>query len=219
METIARQQRAENTRTRLVCAAAHLFERHGFAGTNISDITRAAGVTKGALYFHFTAKEELVEAVQGEVDRALESMAAEIAAAGVPAAQALVDLSHALGRALNEDSMVRAGFRIARECGERGRPFLDSYLTWSAIVARLVREVEPDDGPGGTGGPESAAAVVLAMSVGLEALLAAGLPRADVSESLTMIWRLVLPGLVPPDDLLALVPEGSELRGPGPSGR
>jgi len=40
-------------------AAMELFARHGFAGTTIKDIALLAGVTEGALYRHYSSKEEM----------------------------------------------------------------------------------------------------------------------------------------------------------------
>jgi len=43
-----------------VSIAIDCFSRHGYQGTTIDRIARAAGVTKGALYYHFKDKEELL---------------------------------------------------------------------------------------------------------------------------------------------------------------
>jgi AcrR family transcriptional regulator len=40
--------------------AIDCFARHGYQATSIDRIARAAGVTKGALYYHFKDKEELL---------------------------------------------------------------------------------------------------------------------------------------------------------------
>jgi len=52
--------RRERTRARILEAALRLFQEKGIAETSMSDIERAAGVSKGALYFHFDSKEALV---------------------------------------------------------------------------------------------------------------------------------------------------------------
>ena len=51
-----RAQQAERTRDRLVEAASRLFALDGFVGTSMDAIAEAAGVTKGALYHHFSDK-------------------------------------------------------------------------------------------------------------------------------------------------------------------
>jgi AcrR family transcriptional regulator len=51
----------------LVDAAMDLFASYGYRGTSLSRIARAAGVTKGALYWHFSDKEEFFLAVVEKV--------------------------------------------------------------------------------------------------------------------------------------------------------
>jgi len=51
-----------------MATAIDCFARYGYAGTSIDRIARAAGVTKGALYYHFRDKEHLLfEAVKERV--------------------------------------------------------------------------------------------------------------------------------------------------------
>ncbi|OLR89528.1 ScbR family autoregulator-binding transcription factor [Actinokineospora bangkokensis] len=205
---MSKQQRAELTRSRLVDAAARLFERRGFAGTNINDITDAAGVTKGALYFHFSAKEDLVGAVQAEVAQALEELAAR-AVRAVCSVQALIDLTHGLGRALVADPLVRAGFRVARECGEQGPPFDDCHRSWSEVVGVVAASGEAAGALGEGVAAADAAATVLAVTLGLEALSASGARAVPLSDSLTAVWRVVIPGIAEAGRVPALLPGGS----------
>ena len=44
----------------LLQAAIECFATHGYQGTSIERIARAAGVTKGAIYYHYKDKEELL---------------------------------------------------------------------------------------------------------------------------------------------------------------
>ncbi|GAA3059714.1 ScbR family autoregulator-binding transcription factor [Streptomyces glomeratus] len=60
---MARQERAIRTRQAILLAAAEVFDEVGYEAATISDVLHRSGVTKGALYFHFTSKEELAQAV------------------------------------------------------------------------------------------------------------------------------------------------------------
>lgn len=60
------QERAQRTRRRVLVAAAGVFAQRGFARASMAEILDAAGVTKGALYFHFPGKEALAKAVVQE---------------------------------------------------------------------------------------------------------------------------------------------------------
>ncbi len=50
-------------RTRILDAAEICFARNGFHQTTIQDICREAGVSAGALYLYFDAKEALIEGI------------------------------------------------------------------------------------------------------------------------------------------------------------
>src|SRR5579863_10330902 len=51
----------------LIDAAMDLFASYGYRGTSLARIARAAGVTKGALYWHFYDKEDFFLAVSDRV--------------------------------------------------------------------------------------------------------------------------------------------------------
>ena len=51
---------AEQTRDRLLRAAADVFAGRGYDGTRVAEIATAAGVSNGALYSHFGSKAELL---------------------------------------------------------------------------------------------------------------------------------------------------------------
>jgi AcrR family transcriptional regulator len=56
---------AEETRQRLLTAAADVFAERGYDGTRVADIASAAGVSNAALYAHFPSKAQLlVEALR-----------------------------------------------------------------------------------------------------------------------------------------------------------
>jgi len=58
-----------STRAALLAAGRRLFGAHGFADTSIEDVATAAGVTKGALYHHFSGKDALFRDVYEQVKR------------------------------------------------------------------------------------------------------------------------------------------------------
>lgn len=60
---------AEETRDQLLDAAERLFYEHGVTRTSLEEIARAAGVTRGAVYWHFRNKIDLFEAMQERAER------------------------------------------------------------------------------------------------------------------------------------------------------
>ncbi|MFD6550097.1 TetR family transcriptional regulator [Streptomyces sp. NPDC058398] len=110
-----RQLRAEQTRHALIAAAAAEFDRHGYAGTSLSRICKAAGTTMGALTFHFPTKGDLAEAVRAAGDEAALAALRPIAAVPHPGVQVVIDLTMELARLLERDVTVRAAGRLAQE--------------------------------------------------------------------------------------------------------
>lgn len=50
---------AQETRQHILDTALHLFSQKGVVSTSLADIAQAAGVTRGAIYWHFKNKSEL----------------------------------------------------------------------------------------------------------------------------------------------------------------
>ena len=70
---------ASQRRAELLAAAAELFFQQGYRNTTTEQIARRAGVTKGALYFHFRTKETLLVELVREMTRSwLEPLEVEL---------------------------------------------------------------------------------------------------------------------------------------------
>lgn len=57
------QERAKRTRAAIVESAAVEFGKRGYAAASINTILEGSHATKGAMYFHFSSKEDLAKAV------------------------------------------------------------------------------------------------------------------------------------------------------------
>jgi TetR/AcrR family transcriptional repressor of nem operon len=51
--------KGEQTRRRIVEAAASIFNKRGYEGSSLNDLMEATGLKKGGIYRHFSSKEEL----------------------------------------------------------------------------------------------------------------------------------------------------------------
>ncbi|WP_449545854.1 TetR/AcrR family transcriptional regulator [Lelliottia amnigena] len=67
---MVRRTRAEmeETRAALLATARNVFREHGYAETSMDDLTAQAGLTRGALYYHFGDKKGLLAAVVDQID-------------------------------------------------------------------------------------------------------------------------------------------------------
>ena len=54
---------ARDTKERILEAALELFAQSGYLGTSMSDIAARLGITKAALYKHYTGKQEILDSI------------------------------------------------------------------------------------------------------------------------------------------------------------
>jgi len=54
--------KADRTRQFIVETTAGIFNKKGYAGTSLSDLTQVTGLTKGSIYGNFKNKEEVAVA-------------------------------------------------------------------------------------------------------------------------------------------------------------
>jgi TetR/AcrR family transcriptional regulator, acrAB operon repressor len=57
------KEEAQETRNKVLDAAERVFYEKGVSRTTLADIAHAAGVTRGAIYWHFTNKSDLFNAM------------------------------------------------------------------------------------------------------------------------------------------------------------
>jgi len=67
---------AEVTRQKLLDAAAEVFREHGVAHSTLAEVAAAAGVTRGAVYWHFRDKAHLFDALCEREQLPMEAMLA-----------------------------------------------------------------------------------------------------------------------------------------------
>lgn len=77
MERVGRKKTLD-TRDRILDAAEDVFNDKGYSGTALSEIAEAAGVTRGAIYWHFKNKEDLFGAMCLRIRQPLDAMIEEI---------------------------------------------------------------------------------------------------------------------------------------------
>jgi TetR/AcrR family transcriptional regulator, transcriptional repressor for nem operon len=83
LRIFAAVSKAEQTRQFIIEKTAPLFNKKGFDGTTLSDLTKATGLTKGALYGNFRDKEEIgAEAFRYSIRKVKEGVRVHMAGAG-----------------------------------------------------------------------------------------------------------------------------------------
>jgi TetR/AcrR family transcriptional regulator, transcriptional repressor for nem operon len=154
---------AERTRERLLQAASREIYRAGFQSASLDTILEAAGVTKGALYYHFENKEALGYAVVDEVIapdlcgtwvHPLQTNKDPIDALigvvrNIPVQPAIVRGGCALNNLAQEMSPLHGGFRKRLETAFNAwREAVASILRRGQAEGSVRRDVKPDDAAG-----------------------------------------------------------------------
>lgn len=104
-----------DTRQRILDVALDLFAERGYVGASMADIAGRLGTTKAALYYHFSAKGEILEALLAEPLAGFIALAAS--APGKPPVELLGEIAevtaelYAVSRLLGDDPSVRTALR------------------------------------------------------------------------------------------------------------
>lgn len=132
---MARQQRAIRTRRIFLEAAAEVFDEHGYDAATIAAILDRAGLTRGALYFHFTSKEELARGVLHE------AVTAEGVTPQTFKLQEWVDTALLLAYRLPREPLLSASIRLSVDPRARGL-FGTRWPDWIALGTDMLTEAK-----------------------------------------------------------------------------
>jgi len=144
----------EPTRDRLVDAAARLLSRPGSGLISIEAIAAEAGMTKGAVYHHFTDRAELLRAVAQQISPVEEIASQVMPSAGLGAREGLVAIATAYYSAMrkradlvrnlaaNSSQDPELARVVMSEIIGRGAPLM---LAWFAIQVQQgnLRSIDP----------------------------------------------------------------------------
>jgi AcrR family transcriptional regulator len=201
---MSQQVRAIETRAAIIHGAAVAFEQRGYGSTSLAQVSSAAGVTKGALYFHFDSKEALAVAIIDAQHAASAAAGQKLLDDNYPGLRALVSMSYELARQLRDDLVVSAGIRLTIEAVNFSTPVAGPYLDWMVACEEFLRRGMAS----GDINPEldvcAAAHFCTAAFTGVQLVSDVLTKRADIDQRITEMWAMLLPALVAPgrwDDL------------------
>ncbi|MEV7522687.1 ScbR family autoregulator-binding transcription factor [Streptomyces sp. NPDC091371] len=187
-----KQERALRTRAALVRAAAEVFAESGFAGASVSKITERAGLTLGAMYFHFKNKEalarEIVRAQPGLVDP-------PCPATGL---QHAVDITLTWAYQMLDDPLLLAGARLVMDQELFITPEENSHTQWADLLAQVFSEALQRRELRAGVDVKALSRVVVNACTGaqMHAQLESG--RADLPDRVEEMWRCLLPAIATP---------------------
>lgn len=192
---VTRTARGETTRRHILDTAARPFAEKGYTATTVNDLITAAGVTKGAFYFHFDAKQTLaVTLVHAKHARWTEVMRAAAASEGTTIDTA-IRVMHEVAELFQSDPAVRAAIRLSHELGERAVGLPKPYAEWVTFFEGLLARGERDGSLRADLDVPRTAGVLVAGFVGAEAVSRTTTGLKDLHERVDDFWAAVLPSL------------------------
>jgi len=195
---MARQERAIRTRLAILTAAASVFDEYGYERATIGEILARAGVTKGALYFHFQSKAALAEGVLGQQ---FASVSVEPSSCKL---QELVDVGLTVAYRMRRDPLVSAVARLSLEQDVRAQfgnraiaQWIDSstaLLTEAARQGELLPHIDPAE----------SAWMFSAAWTGVQVYSQILSQREDLEARVVSLFEHLLPGIAVPAVLARL---------------
>lgn len=197
MSVAGLQRRAWVTRQTLLVAAATRFAEVGYHGTSLSEVIAASEVTKGALYFHFSSKQALADAVIAEMVGRWKVMVAEVRARGLDPLWTLLAQSDEVVARIIHDPIARGGIQLLAEPGvvcadaaEQHYGYGEAATTQQLTAAAAAGLLRPGLDPA------RIARVIVTMVAGSNVIcrdLSGG--RDQLWEAVTDLWRGLLPAI------------------------
>ncbi|WP_331721454.1 ScbR family autoregulator-binding transcription factor [Streptomyces sp. NBC_00212] len=199
---MAQQERAIRTREKILIAAAEVFDEVGYDAATISEILKRSGVTKGALYFHFAAKEELAQEVLAGQVMAMPAVPPRELTLQQAADEALL-LAHLLN---SGDPMVRGSIRLTVDQGA-DRDGLDRRVPMQAWVDRGVIALEKAKADGELlphTDPAALAKLIVGCFTGVQVLSNIMTKHQDMPERVSDLYRTLMTAVAVPGVLVQL---------------
>ncbi|MFI7012258.1 ScbR family autoregulator-binding transcription factor [Streptomyces sp. NPDC050145] len=193
---MAQQQRAVMTRRTVLEAAATVFAEHGYTAATVADILKAAGVTKGALYFHFDSKEALAQGVL-EVQTDLKLPPQEVKL------QEMVDVCMAVAHQLVRDPVLRAGARLSSDPIGR-RHYRSAWPLWVDMLTEILTEARQRGETMSHIVPRDIAEMVVSAFNGVQLYAQLETELADVEGRVSVLLKHLLPAIASPAVLMQL---------------
>ncbi len=202
---MVKQERAVRTRRAVLEAAAQVIGTRGYEAATMAEIIQRAGVTKGALYFHFASKDALARAV---ISEQTDPFIPQVSDSRL---QDAIDFTHQVAVALRDDPLLQAGTRIAVETTFSEDPLVP-YQAWIDIITKMFADARENGELLPAIAPERAAEFFVSAYMGIQLFSHAASNRHDLPERVTALWKHILPGLASPGAMSHLDPHGRSVR-------
>ena len=185
------QIRARRTRRRLLAAARRVIAERGYADASIDDITREAGYSKGAYYFHFAAKEDVLLAlVDGWLRDSAQRLASVFDQQAVVGATPLDALEALIVPATGQPGLALELWSQAQRNAVVAQRLAQARDAWRDLLVHGFQGTRPGSALPPEVTAEAAADIVLTLHAGvvLGRLPSRVAPAERVAPALALVW-------------------------------
>ncbi|AYN38381.1 TetR/AcrR family transcriptional regulator [Streptomyces dangxiongensis] len=182
-------ERAARTRQKILLAAAEVFDETGYEKAAVTQVVERAGLTLGALYFHFGSKQGLAEALMNAQPTTIEP---HLESTGL---QRVVDITLVWADRMKRDPILRAGVRLAVEQGSHGMNDASSFEEWRTLMRSHLDVARADGELRAAVDPDQLARFVVGACTGMQVYSQLATQRADLMERVQDMWELLLPSV------------------------
>ncbi|MFF0190847.1 TetR family transcriptional regulator [Streptomyces sp. NPDC005244] len=194
---MAKQDRARASRAALLHAAAKEFAHNGYAGASMARVADGAGLSTGAVTFHFETKDGLAKAVVDDARTVIVAVLKGVVqqAPSDSATDQLGAAVLALVGALQHRVEIRAAVRLEQERNADAGAW---SAAWQPLIQELAKDASRSGGLSSTTSAEDVAALAAVFLHGLDMHHRISTPEAaavPVVELFGRLWPLVRRGM------------------------
>jgi len=140
---VALQARAEATRRRILDSAIELFSELGYGETGLADVLARAGVSKGAFYYHFDAKESVAVAIIEDYRRRNIEAVLEHTDRSAPLLDRIIVATFVSAAMIESEQAARIGNQLLQALGQVSSIASQIYREWTTdFITNLTVAIE-----------------------------------------------------------------------------
>jgi TetR/AcrR family transcriptional regulator, transcriptional repressor for nem operon len=192
--------RTDGTRQQIMRAASRAFGQRPFNLVSLDDIVARAGLSKGAMYFHFQSKHALAMAVLDEQSAIIRAAFTERINHQLSGLESLIEATYFLALQDVHSPGIRAGLHLLEQMGRTDGVQAKIFTQWSpAITAMIQRGIADGDIIDGTD-PDRVCRLIISIYMGLRQTADLDAPQ-EFFTHVESAWMLIMPGFTHADRL------------------
>jgi len=190
---IERLEQRTQTRSKLIDAAVQLFSTSGYEHATVDDISQAAGYSKGAYYFHFSTKDDiLLELLRLWAEGRSEIVASvEGDQSPAEAVPAMLERFFSYAEAPRWPAILLEFWSQATRNVEVSKRLTATYSSWRRQIGDALAEAQRDGLQ--IASADDAASVMLAAHDGYAVQLAIGATTSQALSARELVASLLAP--------------------------